>query len=111
MGDDGDVKGTFELHARQQDPNRRVHGEVICVTLIGNQAWLGGRMTQSDHPAAPPGTFSLWRVVDNGEGTGAPPDQISLRGVGLPNPTIPYCTNHPNSPALFPIAAVNIQIH
>jgi hypothetical protein len=79
----GTVTGQFELFARSAGV--RVHGDVICLQVVGNRAWMGGVIRQTSDPArARAGTETAWRVGDNGEGRAAPPDQTSLMLVNQP---------------------------
>jgi hypothetical protein len=107
---DGSTDGSFQVQTRQTDPENTLLGEILCVAVVGNQAWMVGMVTTSDSPTAAPGTFTRFRVVDNGEGTEGPPDQVSLMEVGLLTPP-PYCINRPAAPALFDVEAGNVQIH
>jgi hypothetical protein len=107
---DGAVQGNFQVQSRQNNPDTYIHGTVLCLTVVGNQAWMVGLVTASDGETSPAGTFTRWRVVDNGEGTNTPPDQISLMEVGILT-FPPYCTTLPERPVLRDIEAGNIQIH
>ena len=73
---DGSVSGQFEVQSEQED-GVRVHGRVLCVGVVGNQAYVGGVVEQSSTPDIADGTLLVWRIVDNGEGANAPPDQTS----------------------------------
>ena len=105
---DGQVSGQWELNNRANDT--RLHGSVTCLTVIGNRAWIGGITDQSTNPTTPEGSGVSWRVVDNGEGAEAPPDQLSLTFVNLA-PGVPElrCRNAPPYPVL-PVEAGNIQV-
>ena len=109
IDEDGAARGRYQLHARQSLLESVHHGDIVCATVVGNAAWMVGVNTKSTNPGAPPGTYTTWRVIDNGEGAGDPPDEISLMGVGIINPP-PFCVNLPGTP-VFPIEAGNIQIH
>ncbi len=86
-------------------------GSVTCLTAIGNQAWIGGVIESSSDPAIV-GFDAFWRVVDNGEGSAAPPDEISQIPLFLPAGSAQdYCNTAPQSPALHLIQAGNIQMH
>ena len=74
---DGGVRGTVELHFSSAPVT--VHGNVTCLSVDGNQAWLGAVITRSD---AGEGNFDVggeivWRAVDNGQGSNADPDLVS----------------------------------
>jgi len=106
---DGTADGRFQLQPRQNDPDHKILGDIVCVTVVGNKAWMVGRVTESDSPNSPVGTFTRFRVADNGEGEGSPPDQISLMEVGVIDPP-PYCVLVPERPELRDIEAGNIQV-
>jgi hypothetical protein len=108
--DGSNASGSFQSQSRQNDPDNYIKGDIVCVAVVGNQAWMVGVVTSSTAPTAPVGTFTRFRVIDNGEGSGSPPDQISLLNVGFLVPP-PYCFNKPDAPALFDIEAGNVQIH
>ena len=67
--------GQFQVVNRTFDV--RLHGSVACVTVVGNQAWFAGTVTQSNFANIPVGSIRAFTVVDNGEGKNHPPDQIA----------------------------------
>jgi len=71
----GNVKGQAEVHFPSDDVN--MHIDVQCLVARGNEAWLSGPVTRSDDPLTPVGMVFVWRVVDNGQGKGAAPDEVS----------------------------------
>ena len=72
----GDVKGKFELHFSSSPVD--VHGDVTCLVIDGNQAWLGGVITRSNTEGAfGVGGEIVWRAEDNGEGKNADPDRVT----------------------------------
>lgn len=73
----GAVKGQFESHWASAGGDFRFHLDITCLSVSGNRAWLGGVTTRSNDPAFPVGTEWIWSVTDNGEGNGAPADQLS----------------------------------
>jgi hypothetical protein len=75
LGVDGRVSGQAEVHFPSTELD--MHIEVRCLVARGNEAWLSGPVTRSNRPDVNVGTVFVWRVVDNGEGSGAPPDRIS----------------------------------
>lgn len=75
-----------------------IHVAVNCLLIIGNQAWVGGVVTQSSLPEVyPVGVDVRTRVEDNGTSHNDPPDRISFSFLGLPND----CLTAPGLP-LFP---------
>ncbi len=104
---DGSVTGEAELKSRAS--GTVIHAQLNCLTVVGHQAYIGGIVTNATNPAfvGKPAVFS---VIDNGEGAGAPPDQLSLF-VTFVNPPSEDCngaTNH--SQTMHPIEAGNIQV-
>ncbi|MFC1661666.1 hypothetical protein ACFL3S_09480, partial [Gemmatimonadota bacterium] len=86
------------------------HGVVTCMTIAGNEAWLGGYATSGLY-AAPPYNWVRWHVKDNGQGKQDPPDQISLQTVGSSwGNTMNHCANTPVT-ALYDIEAGNIKVN
>ena len=89
----------------------RLHGSIECVTVVGNEAWFAGPVTESTRPELiPVGSIRAFYVVDNGEGTGDPPDQIanSVRLTRVPAQT--WCDVTPVR-TLLDIEQGNIQVH
>ena len=90
----------------------RWHGTIDCLNVVGNVATMSGVVTDIS-PAIPPnfvvGSNILFQVIDNGEGSRASPDLISLTfffGPGTP----PGCTGF-GVFATIPVEAGNVQVH
>jgi len=103
---DGTSSGEAQLQARQAD--NRLHMNIDCLVVSGNQATMSGTVTQSTDPAFENSDF-LFAVEDNGEGKKAPPDRLSLvflfgtgSGVNCQNTAIAPDTD---------IERGNIQVH
>jgi hypothetical protein len=104
---DGTVAGQWE---RVQQGIRRIHGEVLCMTIIGNEAWIGTRTTVASDPARV-GTEGGFRMVDNGEGANAAPDQMTLQAVNRgPGFADFYCAATPPNQLLRTVGAGQVQI-
>jgi len=71
---DGTVKGNFNLrlHVPGEEAPDKSSGTITCFTVMDNVAWIGGHMDGEDPPDV------VWQVVDNGQGSGAEPDEIGL---------------------------------
>jgi hypothetical protein len=106
---DGSVQGEAQINNRSQDVS--LHLALDCLVVSGNTAYMSGAVTKSSNPAdvGPGWDFA---VQDNGEGSNAPPDKITL--------VYPFGTAFPCSNAaaqaslnsvLFPIDSGNIQVH
>lgn len=105
----GSVTGQFQLNNRQQEVV--LHAEITCITVVGNRARIGARITRSTSTATLPGFFSAFTVVDNGEGSSAPPDQLSLV---FSSPAPGFDTFHCSTGFFLPLNPVedgNIQVH
>jgi hypothetical protein len=74
-GADGVVTGQLQLNNRGLD--RITHGDIVCVGTFGNTAFVGTQFVTSTDPATI-GTYGIFTVIDNGEGSRAPADQLSL---------------------------------
>ena len=110
---DGSVDGQWQRVTHNGLPGQsRSHGKVTCLTVIGNQAWLGGFKTLSTTGNVdPPNNGVIWRVIDNGQGRNAPADQMSGQGVGrTPENVVSYCADAPTGDNLFDLTGGNIQV-
>jgi hypothetical protein len=75
---DGTTSGEYQIDNRSESGSRE-RGVVTCLSVEGNEAWIGGVITHSTIPGRE-GTARVFRVIDRGDGT--PPDQASLLIVG-----------------------------
>jgi hypothetical protein len=112
---DGNTSGQFQVNFRAAEFS--IKGTVTCVTAVGNTAWVGGVIDwiKSDDPAdqSLTGTDVWWRVTDNGQGAGDPPDlstSILLTIPGNPITAASWCRDKPLTALSRPIAHGNIQI-
>src|SRR5712692_10371921 len=82
----------------------RIHMQLDCLNVAG-------KVTEANAAGSGfIGNPAWFRVVDNGEGAGAPPDLISLVAVFFGSPGVP-CTDGTVTPANIPIEDGNIQVH
>ena len=92
---DGRVNGELQLNSRGFDVF--VHIRIDCLRVVGNKAYMSGRVSHSSNPDEGfVGELNRWAVQDNGEGPKAPPDMIS----GIPeneNNADPKTCNDDNS--------------
>ncbi|HEV8660995.1 MAG TPA: hypothetical protein VGS96_20515 [Thermoanaerobaculia bacterium] len=64
----GQINGQFEFRAKFSGVVVRAHGDVECLSINGNHARIGGRVTQSSfEEGIPVGSELTWSVTDNGE--------------------------------------------
>lgn len=115
----GSVSGSFQTNTLAQTV---FHAELDCLVVNGNEAILGGVVTQlrvgPDFPWPICLGDRIWlKVRDNGEGTGADPDEFSdywFEGCGMV--TFTQCGAYPVEefpdfvPELIPVQAGNIQV-
>ncbi len=109
---DGTVSGQWvRVNHASKGGLGRSEGQVTCFTISGNTVWLGG-FAKSGLFSTPDSSRDVaWRVADNGQGSSAPPDQMSLQVVGaFSGFAADYCATTPGSPALLNIEAGNIQV-
>ena len=108
---DGEVSGHFEYQQVFLGNTFKFRGEMTCLTVIGNRAWLGALILDATNPARI-GQFGWWQVTDNGEGADDDADLGGLVGLGTEARNEAYCANHPDDiPQVGPVPARgNVQI-
>jgi hypothetical protein len=103
MEHDGDVKGNFFLYQLRiiegvEDAVVIASGPMECVTVNGNKAKVGGRVTYTTFPEGiPMGSEVTWSVTDNGKSAKADDSASQPLGnnarafcdLGLPYPESP----------------------
>jgi hypothetical protein len=91
FGAKGEFEGGYDLVAGGLTV--RIHGDVDCLVIMGNQAWVSGPIEEYIVNGVPLPTTNrqfLIRVIDNGEGANDPPDQASF----IAEPFVPQtCRN------------------
>ena len=108
---DGVVSGRFEYHQVFLGNTFKFTGEMTCLTVRGNRAWLGARILDATNPARI-GQFGWWQVTDNGEGANDEADLGGLVGLGSEERNESYCADQPDDiSAVGPFPARgNVQI-
>jgi hypothetical protein len=99
------ARGEFELTTRIFGSLITAHGDIVCFTVSGNQARLGGIVTQSNS-ASFVGTTVIWSVADNGEGKNSPPDEATSYKPGDPTT---HCLGV-DPPDYLPVQSGNVQV-
>lgn len=85
INESGDAKGECVFWLRMYDPDIRIKLDILYLAVDGNEAWLGGVITQSNVGFIPVGTGMVFKVVDNGQGSKATgPDRLSFLYYGDP---------------------------
>jgi hypothetical protein len=106
---DGSADGWYTYREVDDGVPFVASGPVTCLTVIGNDAWIGGTITDSSDPTVV-GSGSWWHVTDNGEGSSAPADITTFLGIGTAAQTQDFCSQHPPYKHPFPIDGGNIQV-
>ena len=89
------------------------HGTLDCLNVVGNVATMSGVVTDITPGLGDPflvGNFILFQVIDNGEGSKAPPDLISLTFFFPAGSANPGCTGF-GIFATIPVEHGNVQVH
>ncbi|HYC33815.1 MAG TPA: hypothetical protein VEB59_16110 [Gemmatimonadales bacterium] len=60
-----------------------IHGTITCLTVVGNEAWIGGTIDRAAFTPVGIGSDFVFRVIDNGEG-GVTKDVFGRVGFNLP---------------------------
>jgi hypothetical protein len=108
--DGGIVEGNFVQHITALNGDKRVNKSTVdCIRLLSqSEAVLSGTVEENITPSAI-GQTQIFRVQDNGEGSDAPPDQISILIFRQPALGID-CNNLTPLPATSAIEAGNVQV-
>ncbi len=104
---DGTVTGQWG--ATNEALGLRGRGAITCFTIVGNAAWIGGPIEAFPSDPGRVGLDAVWRVVDNGHGAHAAPDQISRFFPEAPGGASIHCLNTPNL-GLNDVEAGDIQV-
>lgn len=103
---DGTVSGQFNL-VIHGDPQTKIHAEVVCMSVDGNRAWVGGVVKSASNPDWV-GLETAWAVEDNGQGSPSP-DLISLMYVPFAGAAQPNCDDKLQTPSL-PVEGGNVSV-
>ena len=99
---DGNATGAFSYRELDDGVPFTAEGHVICLTVVGPDAWVGAVIDRSNDPTVV-GQGSWWHVTDNGNGPGDPADITTFLGIGSVAATVQYCADHPAYKHPFPI--------
>ena len=98
----GETRGFY--HYNFQAAGFSVQGPITCITVAGNQAWVGGTVARIDSPDPEDqslvGADMWWRSVDNGVGAHGSPDSTTGVGFAFPGGTITaesWCRDQPQA--------------
>jgi hypothetical protein len=86
---------TGETQALSRISGTKWHSTLNCLNVVGNVATMSGVLTDVTPGLGDPflvGNFIVFQVIDNGEGSKAPPDLISLTFFFPTGSADPGCT-------------------
>jgi hypothetical protein len=103
------AKGNFNFVSRLFGGTVQARGDILCYSISGNRARLGGLITSSTAPELI-GSEAIWSVEDNGEGSAAvAADRATALELGDAQS---YCLVPPiPDPKSLPIETGNVQVH
>jgi hypothetical protein len=108
---DGTVRGGWHYDYWEAGQQMTFSGDVTCMTVSGNRAWIGGPITQSSDPAQI-GMGAWWQVADNGTGRHPViPDRTTFVGIGTMAQTLAYCSDAPAPHFIFDVQLGGVQVH
>lgn len=88
--------------------NAKIHFDIDCLNVVGNTAIMSGVTTKDKQNPDNEGLLFWFKVVDNGEGGNAEPDQLTLYYQGTNTET--YDCANDFAVALYDIEGGNIQV-
>jgi hypothetical protein len=106
---DGSVTGSYQI--RRTDLGVGFTVDVKCLTVVGNGAWIGGIIASTTQAGVVVGTVSYFYAFDNGEGSDAPPDIVSIARINdVPAALEEFCTDLPQILPPRNVQFGNVQI-
>jgi hypothetical protein len=87
---DGTASGAFSYKDIEDGAPFTAGGHVTCLTVIGDDAWVGAAIDQSNDPTVV-GLGGWWHVTDVRGG----PDVTTFLGIGSPAATQAFCDTWP----------------
>jgi hypothetical protein len=106
---DGSATGLFHYRELDDGAPFTADGHVVCMTVIGPDAWVGAVIERSNDPTVV-GQGGWWHVTDNGSRPAAPSDITTFLGIGTMAATFQYCADHPAYKHPFPIDSGEIVV-
>jgi hypothetical protein len=107
-----DGTSTGQVRMDRKDANVSFNIDVTCMSVSGNRAWIAGIIRNQAGNIAIDGTISYFYVIDNGEGSNAPPDVASaVRLNDVAGEDLEFCNDQPLLLPASPIDHGNVQVH
>lgn len=108
-GNDGSASGWFNYRELDDGTPFTANGPVTCLTVIGNDAWIGAAIASSNDPTVV-GLGGWWHVTDNGEGATESSDITTFMGIGSLDATRAFCAAHAAYRHPFPVDHGSVQV-
>jgi hypothetical protein len=106
---DGTSTGQLQLNSRSFDVV--VHIEIDCLRVVGNVAHMSGRITRVSNPdEGEVGELNRVEVRDNGEGSNAPPDQVSTIPANPGDADATTCVDPPTNTTIRTVQRGDVQV-
>jgi hypothetical protein len=107
---DGTVRGTWRYDYWEAGQETTFSGQVTCLSVSSNRAWVGGPITESSDPTQV-GKGAWWQVADNGEGRHpVTPDRTTFVGIGTMTQTTDYCAAEPDPRFIFDVQLGGVSV-
>ena len=105
---DGSAQGSFKVVL----PNGLFfEADVTCLAVTGNTGWVGGLIRASNAAVVIIGSVSTFYVIDNGEGSGAPADIVSIATFnGAAGADAAFCAARPLALPPLTVTQGNVQV-
>lgn len=85
--------------------------DVSCMSIVGNTAWVGGIISDTNASFVQVGSVSYFYAIDNGEGSAAPADVVSTaRFNDIAGEDLRFCDEQPLLLPSFEIQQGNVQV-
>jgi len=106
---DGSATGSYTYKEVDDGALFTATGPIICMAVIGNDAWIGATIADSNDPTYV-GSGAWWHVTDNGQGANDPSDITTFLGTGTLQQTLDFCNDYPPYKHPFAIDGGNIKV-
>jgi hypothetical protein len=88
-----------------------VHIKIDCLRVVGNVAHMSGRITRVSNPdEGEVGELNRVEVRDNGEGSNAPPDQVSTIPANPGDADETTCEDPPTNTTIRTVQRGDVQV-
>ncbi|MDT7539361.1 MAG: hypothetical protein QOI82_2946 [Actinomycetota bacterium] len=106
----GSASGWWNYQETEPGASLHASGDVTCLVVRGNHAWIGGVVVRADDPSYV-GSDAWWQVQDNGAGADHPADMTTFVGFGEAGRAQDYCNRAPTSRFPFDVQSGQVTVH